>query len=127
MEIEIKSVQTIDGKKESIKQIGIAAIENYEKGTIISWTVPDEPLNFNMTVLQNKILLKNQNQNMTFELGKTTKGIIKTQYGNLNMEITTNAMEVIKENYFIKRIYIDYEISIESTKSYQNEIEITIK
>lgn len=127
MEIEIKSVQTIDGKKESIKQIGIAAIENYEKGTIISWTVPDEPLNFNMTILQNKILLKNQNQNMTFELEKTTKGIIKTQYGNLNMEITTNAMEVIKENDFIKRIYIDYEISIESTKSYQNEIEMTIK
>lgn len=127
MEIEIKSVQTIDGKKECIKQNGIVTIENHEKGTILSWSIPQEPLNFHMTILQNKILLKNQNQNMTFELGKTTKSVIQTQYGSLNMNITTNKMEVIKENDFVKRIYIDYGISIEGTKSYKNEIEITIK
>ncbi len=127
MEIEIKSVQTMDGRKESIKQRGMVTIEKHEKGTILLWRIPKEPLQYHMTILENKILMKNQNQAMTFELGKTTKGMIQTEYGNLNMSILTNYMEVIKEKDTIKKVHLKYEISIEETQSYENEIEITIK
>lgn len=127
MEIEIKSVQTIDGKKEIIEQTGTVNIEEYEKGIVLLWEIPNEPLKYHMTILENKILLKNQNQSIIFELGKTTKGNIQTQYGNLNMSITTNHLEVIKENNLIKKIHLIYEISIEETNTYQNEIEIIIK
>lgn len=127
MEIEINAVQTMDGKKESITQIGTGKIENYEKGTILSWKIPNEPLQYHMTILENKILLKNQNQTMTFELGKTTKSRIQTQYGRFDISVITNHIEVIRENNIIQRIYLVYEISIEGTNSYQNEIEIRIK
>lgn len=127
MEIEIKSVQTMDGKKETIQQKGTVTVEEYEKGTMLSWSIPGEPLQYQMTILENKILMKNQNQTMTFELGKTTKSSIQTQYGKLNMSITTKHMEAKKENGMIKAIHLIYEISIEETNTYQNEIEITIK
>lgn len=127
MEIEIKSVQTIDGKKESIQQTGIAHIERYEKGINLSWNIPNESLQYKMTILKNKILLNNQNQNMVFELGKRTKSTIQTQYGNLNMSITTKHMEVLEENKIIKKVHLVYEISIQETNTYQNEIEIIIK
>lgn len=127
MEIEIKSVQTMDGKKETIQQTGTVTVEEYEKGTMLSWSIPGEPLQYQMTILENKILMKNQNQTIIFELGKTTKSTVQTQYGNLNMIITTKHMETKKENGMIKAIHLIYEISIEETNTYQNEIEITIK
>lgn len=127
MEIEIKSVQTMDGKKETIQQTGTVTVEEYEKGTMLSWSIPGELLQYQMTILENKILMKNQNQVMTFELGKTTRSMMQTQYGNLNISITTKHMEVLKENEIIKKIHLIYEISIEETNTYQNEIEIKIK
>lgn len=127
MEIEIKSVQTMDGKKETIQQKGTVAVEEYEKGTMLSWSIPNEPLQYRMTILENKILMKNQNQTMTFELGKTTRSMMQTQYGNLNVSITTKHMEVLEENEIIKKIHLIYEISIQETNTYQNEIEIIIK
>lgn len=127
MEIEIKSVQTMDGKKETIQQTGTVTVEEYEKGTMLFWSIPGEPLQYQMTILENKILMKNQNQMMAFELGKTTRSMMQTQYGNLNISITTKHMEVLKENEIIKKIHLIYEISIEETNTYQNEIEIKIK
>lgn len=127
MQIEIKSTQTIDGKKEIIEQKGMADMEEYEKGTILSWSIPNEPLQYQMIILKNKILMKNENQTMVFELGKTTKSMIQTQYGTLNMNITTNHIEVIQQKDMIKKIHLMYEISIEGANTYQNEIKITIK
>ena len=50
--------------------------------------------------------MKNENQTMVFELGKTTKSMIQTQYGTLNMKITTNHIEVIQQKDMIKKIHL---------------------
>lgn len=127
VEIETKTIQTIDGKKEVIKQKGKGILQNYDKGTVLSWDIIEEKLHFQMTILENKILLKNQNQNMIFELGKTTKSNLNTQYGNLNMNITTKHIQILKEDKTIKRIELIYEIEIEDTIKYENKIEISVK
>ena len=127
VEIQTKTTQTIDGKKDVIEQIGNGTIKDYDKGTILSWDVPAESLHFQMTVLENKILLKNQNQDMIFELGRTTKSVIHTQYGNLKINIITKHIDVIKEKELIKRIDLVYDIQIEDTMKYENKIEISIK
>ncbi|MBO5479544.1 MAG: DUF1934 domain-containing protein [Clostridia bacterium] len=126
VKIETKTIQTIEGKQEIIKQSGNGTIEKYEKGTILSWDVVEENLHFKMTILENKILLKNQTQNMIFELGKTTKSQIQTQHGNLNLNITTKHIEIVKDKQ-IKKIHLIYDIQIENMDSYENEIEINIK
>lgn len=127
IKIETKTTQTIDGKKEIINQTGTGNIKNYEKGIILSWNVPEENISFQMTILENKILLKNENQNMIFELGKTTKSILQTQYGNLSMYITTKYMDITKENKMLKKIDLVYDIKIDDVEPYENKIEINIK
>ena len=126
VKIQTKTTQTIDGKKETINQTGPGTIQDYEKGTIITWNVPEEKLNFQMTILENKILLKNENQNMQFEPGKTTKSILQTQYGTMNMYITTKNIEISKNNEIIKKINLMYDIQIDEMKPYENKIEINI-
>lgn len=127
VKIETKTTQTIDGKKEVIEQTGKGTLQNYDKGIVLSWDVIEEKLHFQMTILENKILLKNQNQNMVFELEKTTKSNLHTQYGELNMNITTKHIEMVKEEEMIKRIELIYEIEIEDTIKYENKIEISVK
>lgn len=114
--------------KESQKTICVGKMTRYSKGTKIEVVKPDDTnIKYRITILKNKILLNNQNQNMVFELGKRTKSTIQTQYGNLNMSITTKHMEVLEENEIIKKVHLVYEISIQETNTYQNEIEIIIK
>lgn len=127
MEIEVKSTQIIDRQKETILQKGVASIKQCEKGTLLLWDILDEGLHVQMILLQNKILLKKPNQNMTFELGKTTKSMLQTPYGNLEMQITTKHMEIIKQNENISKIILYYQIEIENTSGYENQIEITIR
>lgn len=127
IKVETKTIQTIDGKKEIILQSGNGTIENYEKGIVLSWDVLEENLHFQMTILEDKIILKKQNQNMIFELGKTTKSILQTQYGNLNMYITTNNIDIEKNNTVINRIELVYDIQIDEMKPYENRIEIVVK
>ena len=122
MEIEIKSTQI-----DTILQKGIANIKQCEKGILLSWEIVEEGLHFQMILLQDKILLKNPEQKMTFELGKTTKSMLQTPYGNLEMQITTKHMEIIKQNENISKIILQYQIKIEDTSGYENQIEITIK
>lgn len=127
IKVETKTIQTIDGKKEIILQSGNGTIENYEKGIVLSWDVLEENLHFQMTILEDKIILKKQNQNMIFELGKTTKSILQTQYGNLNMYITTNNIDIEKNNTIINKIELVYDIQIDEMKPYENRIEIVVK
>ena len=126
IKIETKTTQTIDGKKEIINQTGTGNIKNYEKGIILSWNVPEENISFQMTILESKILLKSENQNMQFEPGKTTKSILQTQYGTMNMYITTKNIEISKNNEIIKKINLTYDIQIDEMKPYENKIEINI-
>lgn len=125
--VEVKSIQVIDEKEDIMVLQGSGSIEDYEKGTILTWKIPKEKLEFKMTILEDKILLKKQNQNMIFELGKTTKSSMQTPYGNIIMDIITNHIEVVKQEQTIQKILLEYDISMEEKIKYQNKIEIVIK
>lgn len=127
IQIETKSTQIIDGKAQTMLFKGKGNLENFEKGSIITWDIPKENLSFKMTVLDNKILLKKENQNMIFSLGNTTKSSLKTAQGILDMEITTTHIEIAKQEEMIRRILLEYDINIEDIIKYQNKIEIVIK
>lgn len=124
--VETKTIQAIDGQKQIIQQKGNGTFEVHEKGSVLSWNVIEEKQQFRMTILENKIILKTNNETRTFELGKKTKTILQTEYGNLNMYIKTKKMQVLKQHE-IRKIELIYDIQIEDTKSYENTVEITIK
>jgi uncharacterized beta-barrel protein YwiB (DUF1934 family) len=127
VKIEIISKQIIDEKEEQIIQNGIGEINKFEKGSLLVWDIPKEKLHCQMTILHNKILLKKQNQNMVFELSRTTNSILQTQYGVLNMNITTKNIEISTKNGNINYIKLEYEIEIQDYKKYKNMVEIKIK
>lgn len=127
VEVETKSIQVIEQKEDVMVLQGSGNIENYEKGIILTWKIPKEQLEFKMTILEDKILLKKQNQNMIFELGKKTKSSMQTPYGNILMDIVTNHIEIIKQEENIRKILLEYDIIMEETTRYQNKIEIVIK
>lgn len=127
MEIEIKSTQIIENKKETILQRGKGKIEPYIKGTVITWKTVEDNITYEMTILENKIILKKPNQTIIFEKEKTTNPTLQTPYGSINMKITTNLMEIEKCDHQVKRILLDYQIELENQKPYQNQIEINIK
>lgn len=124
--VETKTIQAIDGQKQIIQQKGNGTLEVHKKGSVLSWNVIEEKQEFRMTILENKIILKTNNETRTFELGKKTKTILQTEYGNLNMYIKTKKMQVLKQHE-IQKIELIYDIQIEDTKSYENTVEITIK
>lgn len=126
MKIEIKSEQIIDDKKETMIQKGIGKVEEHAKGTVITWKTIEDNQTYQMTILENKILLKKPNQAMIFEKDKKTKSELQTPYGVLSMNLTTTHMEIIGQNEQIQKIVLHYEIELDGTKPYQNQIEINI-
>ena len=127
MKIEIKSQQIIDNKKETIFQKAIGNVEQYEKGIVITWKTMEDNKDYQMTILEDKIILKKTNQTIIFEKEKTTNSNLQTPYGSINMKITTNLMEIEKCDHQVKRILLDYQIELENQKPYQNQIEIRIE
>jgi uncharacterized beta-barrel protein YwiB (DUF1934 family) len=126
VEVEVKSTQIIDEKENIIKQNGIGEINKFENGSILVWDVKEEVLHFQMTILKEKILLKKQEQNMIFDLKRTTKSILTTQYGILSMDITTKNIDITMKEELIKKIRIEYNIEIENITKYKNIVEIKI-
>ena len=124
--VETKTEQIIDGQKQIIQQKGNGCLVIHEKGSILSWNVEEEKQAFKMTILENKIILKTNNQTRIFELGKETKSVLQTQYGNMNMNITTHQIQIIKEKEEIKEINMEYDIEIQYTIEYENKIKINI-
>mgnify|MGYP001032294620 CR=1 FL=1 len=124
--VETKTEQIIDGEKHVIEQKGKGTFEIHEKGSVLSWKVKEEKQEFKMTILENKIILKTNNGTRNFELGKTTKSFILTEYGNMDMNITTHKIEIIKEKEPISKIKLKYDIELQETMKYLNIIEINI-
>ena len=124
--VETKTEQIIDGEKHVIEQKGKGTFEIHEKGSVLSWKVKEEKQEFKMTILENKIVLKTNNETRIFEQGKETKTIMQTQYGNMDMNITTHQIQIIKEKEEIKEINMEYDIEIQDSIKYPNKIEITI-
>lgn len=124
--VETKTEQIIDGQKQVIEQKGNGTFEIHEKGSVLSWNIIQEKQGFEMTILENKILLKTNNQTRIFELGRTTSSILQTEYGNMDMNITTHKIEIIKEKEQLKEINMEYDIQIQDIIKYPNKIKITI-
>jgi uncharacterized beta-barrel protein YwiB (DUF1934 family) len=124
MQLELYAEQIYEDNKQKEKIIYEASLLNAKKGSILEFWNKQEKNK--MTILDNKILLKKQNQDMVFELGRTTKSILQTQYGALNMSITTNEIEVQKEQEQIKKIRLVYDVEIENITKYKNIIEIKL-
>lgn len=126
VKVETKTEQIINGQKQIIEQKGNGTFEIHEKGSVLSWKVKEEKQEFKMTILENKIILKTNNGTRNFELGKTTKSFILTEYGNMDMNITTHKIEIIKEKEPISKIKLKYDIELQETMKYLNIIEINI-
>ena len=124
--VETKTEQIIDGEKHVIEQKGKVTFEIHEKGSVLTWNVAEEKQEFKMTILENKIVLKTNNETRIFEQGKETKTIMQTQYGNMDMNITTHQIQIIKEKEEIKEINMEYDIEIQYTIEYENKIKINI-
>ncbi len=122
--VELKSVQTIEKQEEKqiVKTKG--EIKNLEKGTIIEFV--DKKIKYKIIILQEKIILNKNKEQMIFETNKTTKSNIKTQYGDINIIIYTKNIEIKKENGKIVDILLNYQIKLEEQISYKNKVEIKI-
>lgn len=124
--VETKTEQIINGEKQVIHKKEKGNFEIYEKGSILSWNVVEEKQKFKMTILENKIIVKTNNETRNFELGKTTKSILQTEYGNIDINITTHEIQLIKEKEELKEINMEYDIQIQNSIKYQNKIKIII-
>lgn len=125
MQIELCTKQIYEKHNEKQKQTYQGHLKNAPKGSILEFG--NEKENYQMTILENKIILKKPNQTIIFEREKTTNSTLQTPYGSINMKITTNHMKIEKEDNQLKKVILDYQIELENQKPYQNQIEINIR
>lgn len=127
--VEINSKQIFEEQEESESNKCQGEITYHNNGTVLEFTEKNEEqeLKFKMTILEEKVITYKNGQPMIFELGKTTKSAITTQYGNINMNIKTNNIDIQKEDDKIRSILLEYDIEIENQMEYKNRVEILIK
>ena len=126
--VEINSKQIFENHEDGESNICLGEITYHNNGTVLEFTEKNEEqeLKFKMTILKGKIITYRNGQPMIFELGKTTKSALTTQYGNIEMNIKTNNIDIQKENNKIKSILLEYDIEIENQMEYKNRVEILI-
>lgn len=129
VDVEITSKQIFENHEEGETNKCIGEITYHNNGTVLEFTEKngEQELKFKMTILKEKIITYRNGQPMIFELGKTTKSSIATQYGNINMNVKTNNIDIQKEDEQIKSILLEYDIEIENQMKYKNKVEILIK
>lgn len=126
--VEIISKQIFEEHEESETNKCLGEITYHNNGTVLEFTEKnkEQELKFKMTILKEKIITYRNGQPMIFELGQTTKSSIATQYGNINMNVKTNNIDIQKEDNKIKSILLEYDIEIENQMEYKNRVEILI-
>ena len=126
--VEINSKQIFEEHEESETNKCLGEITYHNNGTVLEFTEKNEEqeLKFKMTILKEKIITYRNGQAMIFELGKTTKSSITTQYGNINMNIKTNNIKIQEVDEQIKSILLEYDIEMENQMEYKNRVEILI-
>lgn len=124
MQVELYTEQIYEDHNQSEKLLYQGNISTAQRGSILEFWNSDNK--YKMTILENKILLKTNNQTRIFELGRTTSSILQTEYGNMNMNITTHQIEITKQKEQISKIRLEYDIEIQETMKYLNIIEIKI-
>ncbi len=127
--VEINSKQIFEDHEEGEANKAIGEITYHNNGTVLEFTekYEEQELKFKMTVLKEKVITYRNGQPMIFELGKITKSTIDTQYGNINMNVKTNNIEIQEDDDQIKSIILEYDIQIENQMKYKNKVEILIK
>lgn len=126
--VEIISKQIFEDHEEGETNKCVGEIAYHNNGTVLEFTekYEEQELKFKMTILKEKIITYRNGQPMIFELGKTTKSSITTQYGNINMNIKTNNIKIQEVDEQIKSILLEYDIEIEEQMEYKNRVEILI-
>lgn len=129
VDVEITSKQVFGDHEEGETNKCIGEITYHNNGTVLEFTekYEEQELKFKITILKEKIITYRNGQSMIFELGQTTKSSIATQYGNIDMNVKTNNIEIQKEDNEIKSILLEYDIQIENQMEYKNMVEILIK
>lgn len=127
--VEINSKQIFEDHEVGESNKAIGEITYHNNGTVLEFTekYEEQELKFKMTILEGKVITYRNGQPMIFELGKITKSTIDTQYGNINMNVKTNNIEIQEDDDQIKSIILEYDIQIENQMKYKNKVEILIK
>lgn len=126
--VEITSKQIFENHEESETNKCLGEITYHNNGTVLEFTEKnqEQELKFKMTILKEKIITYRNGQPMIFEKSKTTKSSITTQYGNIDINVKTNNIDIQKEDDKIKSILLEYDIELENQMKYKNRVEIII-
>ncbi len=126
--VEIVSKQIYEGKIETESNKCEGEINYLENGTVLEFTEKSElgELQFKMTILKEKIIILRNGQNMTLDLKNKQKATLDTPYGNLSMSIDTKKIQIKKQEEKIKTINLEYEIELENSMKYMNEVNIIL-
>ena len=126
--VEIVSKQIYEGKIETESNMCEGEINYLENGTVLEFTEKSElgELQFKMTILKEKIIILRNGQNMTLDLKNKQKATLDTPYGNLSMSIDTKKIQIKKQEEKIKTINLEYEIELENSMKYMNEVNIIL-
>lgn len=129
VDIQIQSKQIYEGKEETEKNNCQGEINYLKNGTILEFTekYDEGELQFKMTILDEKIITKRNGQDMIFDLKNKHNTTLDTPYGTLGMTIDTKKIQIQKHEDKIEKINLEYEIEIENSMKYMNEVNITLK
>lgn len=127
--VEINSKQIFEEQEESESNKCQGEITYHNNGTVLEFTekYEEQELKFKMTILEGKVITYRNGQAMIFDKSKITKSALTTQYGNIDMNIKTNNIDIQKEDNNIRSILLEYDIEIENQMEYKNRVEIFIK
>ena len=128
VEVEITSTQKFEDHTEQETNKCQGTITKHDKGQVLEFIekYENQELKFKMTILENKVIALRNGQTMIFDKSMPNKTTLNTIYGTLNMTITTNKIDIVKENENIQAIYLEYQIELENGMTYDNIVKIKI-
>lgn len=76
-----------------------------------------------------KVMMKRFGSNesrLIFEKGIKHKNVYKTMYGNMDMEVLTEKIEMERKDEKLKRIKLKYKLKVSQNQQMKNELELEI-
>lgn len=132
--IKIVGVQTtFDGEESTIELITEG--KHYEKNGNIFLVYDESKLSgmegstTTLKIEDKKIMMKRFGKNeskLMFEKGKRHKTEYKTPYGNMDMEIVTNKINIEKNEKGLKKLDLSYRMSVSRNTELKNKLSISV-
>ena len=99
VKVKINSRQIFEDKEDNENHVCDGEIEYLKNGTILKFTEKynSEELNVKMTILSNKIIIDRQKETMALDYKLDDNCKINTPYGNINMKVHTEEINIKKE------------------------------